>query len=412
MRFLILTCCLFHTLFAIGINDVVKLSLNNTYQLESKRHIVESAIANKRGGYYLFAPSATVGYTYNYRSPQNSPSFSSNTFNVTGNLNLFRGLSDFNSYKKLKLDVDVAKNDLNISKNDIALSTKLTYIKILENKESLKIAKDSIKLLEIQQAQATQFYVHGISDKSAVLSVEVNLANAKIDLSRVQIELVYNLDILQKLSGVLFNADELDDVLVNEDINFDKMQLLNQIYNNNLNIQAIKLSLAKNTLDRKIANSLYYPSIDISASKFWYVTGADTSIINTGLQSQIRFDVTWNIFNGYKAFFDSQSKRALFLSLNSELSDLQKDIDTQLENLLNNLKVSKEQLNLAKLALTQAEENYRIVNNRYQQNIANYIELLNAELLLTNAKSQLITARYEIAANIARIEHLKSEYMN
>ena len=87
---------------------------------------------------------------------------------------------------------------------------------------------------------------------------------------------------------------------------------------------------------------------------------------------------------------------------------MRKDIATELSNLLNSLNVAKEQLNLAKVALTQAEENYRIVSNRYQQNIANYIELLNAELLLTNAKSSLVTARYEIAMNIARIEHLQN----
>ena len=126
-------------------------------------------------------PSVTFGYTFNHRAPQNRASYSSNTLNISGQMNLFNGMQDFYTYKKSKTNIKIQENNLDSNRNDIVLNTKLTYIKILENKESLKIAKDSIKLLELQLAQATQFYVHGISDKSAVLSVEVNLANAKIE---------------------------------------------------------------------------------------------------------------------------------------------------------------------------------------------------------------------------------------
>ena len=168
------------------------------------------------------------------------------------------------------------------------------------------------------------------------------------------------------------------------------------------------LSMEQNRFDKKIAEGKYYPQLDINAAKYWYLTGANTSLVNFGLQSQVRVDATWNLFNSYAAFFTIQSARANTLALNAQILDLRKDIATELSNLLNSLNVAKEQLNLAKVALTQAEENYRIVSNRYQQNIANYIELLNAELLLTNAKSSLVTARYEIAMNIARIEHLQN----
>ena len=173
-------------------------------------------------------------------------------------------------------------------------------------------------------------------------------------------------------------------------------------------MRAIRLSMEQNRFDKKIAEGKYYPQLDINAAKYWYLTGANTSLVNFGLQSQVRVDATWNLFNSYAAFFTIQSARANTLALNAQILDLRKDIATELSNLLNSLNVAKEQLNLAKVALTQAEENYRIVSNRYQQNIANYIELLNAELLLTNAKSSLVTARYEIAMNIARIEHLQN----
>ncbi|WP_181882303.1 TolC family protein [Helicobacter didelphidarum] len=395
--------------YAITLSEVITLALKNDYQLQNKHYLLESSKSTHKSQYSLFIPSVSAGYTYNYRAPQNRPSYSSNTLNITGQMNLFNGMQDFYTFKKSKTNIKMQENNLDSNRNDIVLNTKLTYIKILENKQALKIAQDSIRLLETQLNQATQFYMHGISDKSAALSVEVNLANAKIQLTQVQLDLNYNLDILQKLSGQLIVAESMEEVLVQESISYDKNQLLERIYQNNPQMQTLRLIMEQNNFDKKIAQAKYYPQLNFNASKYWYLTGANTSLINTGLQSQVRIDATWNLFDSYSAFFDSQSVKINALALNSQIIDLRKDIETEVQNLLNSLSVAKDQLNYAKLALTQAEENYRIVSNRYKQNIANYIELLNAELLLTNAKGSLVTARYGIATNVARIEYLENQ---
>ena len=88
---------------------------------------------------------------------------------------------------------------------------------------------------------------------------------------------------------------------------------------------------------------------------------------------------------------------------------MRSDIEGEVASLLNNLELAKQKSIVPKVSLEQAQENYRIVSNRYQENIVNYIEMLNAELMLTNAKSEIITYRYEIASNVAKIDHLKNE---
>lgn len=406
--FVMMLAFLGHGLCALELEKAIELALKNSYQLENKAHLVESSKLSRIANHTLFMPSVTFGYTYNYRAPANRAAFSSNTLNISGQMNLFNGLQDLYTYKKSGVNVAINENNLEQNRNDIVLNTKLTYIKILQNKQALKIANESIRLLETQLKQATQFYIHGINDKSAALSVEVNLANAKIQLTRVQIDLAYNVDILQKLSGVTINSNELQDIEVKEEISYEKDKLLDSIYSNNPQVRAVTLSLKSNEYDNKIAQAKFYPQLNFSASKYWYLTGANTAVINSTLQSQVRLDVAWNLVDSYSSFFNMQSRRVNALALNAQMSDLKKDINNEVSNLLNSLNVAKEQLNYAKLALTQAEENYRIVSNRYQQNIANYIELLNAELLLTNARSALVNARYDIATNVARIQYLEN----
>lgn len=398
------------SLHALSLDEVVKFALNNSYQIANQQHLLESTQLAQKSQHTLFMPSVSLGYTFNYRAPQNRLPYSSNTLDITGSWNLFNGMQDFYTYKQLGTDIKIQANNLDSIRNDIVLNTKTAYIKVLENKEALKIAQDSIKLLELQHKQATQFYIHGINDKSAVLSFEVKLANAKIEQTQVQIALNYNLDLLQKLTGQPLTLQSLQDIQVQEGVSYAKDQLLNEIYAKNPQMHFLQLTLERGEYDKKIAQGKYYPQFDISASKYWYLTGANTSIVNFGLQSQVTLDINWNLFDSYTAFFSTQSKQANLLALNSQILDLRKDIATEVSSLLNSLEVAKEQYNLAKIAINQAEENYRIVSNRYQQNIANYIELLNAELLLTNAKSSLVTARYEIALNIAKIEHLKNQH--
>lgn len=177
--FFILSLAFLQNLQALELEKAIELALKNSYQLESREHLVESSKLARAANHTLFMPSVTFGYTYNYRAPANRAAFSSNTLNITGQMNLFNGMQDFYTYKKSGVNVAINENNLEQNKNDIVLNTKLTYIKILQNKQALKIANESIKLLESQLKQATQFYIHGISDKSAALSVEVNLANAK-----------------------------------------------------------------------------------------------------------------------------------------------------------------------------------------------------------------------------------------
>lgn len=395
-------------LSAISLDEVIKLALKNNYLLDSGEQSLRASEYRAKSSTSLFIPHFSFNYTYGYSAPQNRPSYDFNSINLGVNYNIFNGFKDYNSYQKMVVDRSVAENNLDSIKNDIVLNTKVTYIKVLENKEALKNAKDSIQLLELQLKQAKQFLNYGISDKSAVLSVDVGLANAKIEYSKIELLLDYNLNNLTKLSGYNFSINSIEDIKTSEDYSFDKEKILNEVYINNPQFKNINLNRIKNLFDLKIAKSHYYPTFNINAVKFWYFNGGGVANFNYGLQSQARLTLGWDFSNLFKGYYDMQEKRVNALALNAQLLDLKKDIEANLTKLLNDFEVAKKQYSLAQIAILQAEENYRIVSNKYKQNITNYIELLNAELLLTSAKSKLVAARYEIALSVAYIQHLQN----
>ena len=78
----------------------------------------------------------------------------------------------------------------------------------------------------------------------------------------------------------------------------------------------------------------------------------------------------------------------------------------QLFNALENYNLARNALEISKVALTQAEENYRISKNRYAQRIETTSDFLDAEFSLTQARSNLVLNHYAIMESLAQLERI------
>ena len=67
----------------------------------------------------------------------------------------------------------------------------------------------------------------------------------------------------------------------------------------------------------------------------------------------------------------------------------------QLQTALEAFRVSEENLTTAATAVVQAEENYRVNENRYQANVATTVDLLDAQEFLTRARNEKVKAFYD-----------------
>jgi outer membrane protein TolC len=56
--------------------------------------------------------------------------------------------------------------------------------------------------------------------------------------------------------------------------------------------------------------------------------------------------------------------------------------------------------------VTQAEENYRVNENRYQANVASTVDLLDAQEFLTRARNERVKAQYDLFRSAAVIERV------
>ncbi|MEZ4694476.1 MAG: TolC family protein [Aliarcobacter sp.] len=101
-----------------------------------------------------------------------------------------------------------------------------------------------------------------------------------------------------------------------------------------------------------------------------------------------------------------------YLSANSLLSKTKLEIKLQYENAKSNLEVALQNLETSKLALLQAQENYEIVKNRFDEGISTTTDLTDANYLLTQAKQGFNKAYFDKYLAISTLDRIFEKEVN
>ncbi|WP_158655938.1 MULTISPECIES: efflux RND transporter permease subunit [unclassified Helicobacter] len=391
---------------ALNMQEAIQKALDYSAQIKSRQSYVSAATYNKYTTYANFLPVVNAGYSYSFNSPSISPDYSLNSFNVSASMNLFRGFIDYLKYSESNQNLARQKLTLHSNKANVVLSTKLAFIRILQSKALLITAQESAKLLNEQLKKANSFYQQGLRAKNEVLTMQLQLSTAKISLENAQMNLKYALNELSNLIGEEVDEKSIEEI---EDVKlyaYDRLELVRQILANNPDYLLLKSQLESAQIAFKTTKGQFLPQVDLVGTKYWYIDGAGAANTYYGLQSQVRLNVTLNLFNGLKDGFAYQTKRYDVFALKHNLAQYERNAALQIDALLRDYENAKSQLNISQISLNQAKENYTIINNRYLQNLSTYTELINAQLLLTTMQTNINQARYNIISIQSNIERL------
>ena len=381
--------------YGLDINESVQKALQKSHKIKEQRHILSSLKAQLgvyEGAYY---PKIDLKNQSVYDTRE---SFGNKT-SLQLSTNLFNGMSDYNSIKRQEKIIQAQDDEVSKIQSEVKYNIKKLYTQILLAKGLLETSEESAKLLELQLAQANQFYKQGISAKNNVLSVEVSLASAKLDINSYMTRLRYLLASLELLIEEKVDLNSLKDLASCEvELNYDQLSLI--IFEHQQEYRKMQKQEEALLFDIQSAKGDYYPKIDLS------IGGDINAGVQTYSQAKIQLGITLNLFNGLKDSSTIQSKRYELLSLHSKMQAYKKEVLSNLRQAVGDFNLAKDQYLLSKKTIQSAQENYRIVSNRYKQNLENATTLLDAELMLKTARANLLQAQYGIWENLFYVEYL------
>lgn len=401
-----LTAFLAVNLNALSLDDAVSIALKNNFEIQGKSYDYTESLENVKLNNSNNLPKLDATYGFmNTNKPNVGYESDEATASLKLSYNLFNGFKDFASKESARYLSESSLYFLNATKQDIVLSTKTAYINYLDKQNALETYNSAYKLFQEQFIDSQNRYNQGLIAKNDLLQVQVNMSSAKQNVVKAQGDLkVAKFQLSNILGGMNLENESIEKL--------NEQTLKSFVYDESLlenrsEIQALKMNLESIKELEKSAKSGYYPKVDASISQNRYYDELSKKIENKEDNQNIaNVTATWNLYNGG---YDSSLitiYKTKYLSSKAQLEKTKLDIKLQFENAKSNLQVANENLETSKLALLQANENYAIVKNRFDEGISTSTDLTDANYLLTQAKQGFNRAYFDKFIAISTLDRI------
>ena len=292
--------------------------------------------------------------------------------------------------------------DLETVINDQLLTVRTNFYDVLLAREQIEVQEQNVTLLEEQLQTARDRFEAGAVSNFEVLRAQVELANAQAPLIRSRNNLRNSIDQLRFSLGFDIRAAKGDLSSVPEfigDLSFtpvsvDMAGVIDEARANRPELRRLAKIVAAREAGLTIAKSARLPDLyatagyEFSHADFKSMPSSNRDGWSVGLQS------SWAIFDGRA----TRGRVAQALSQQEQarlsLDEATLAVEVEVRRALSALNEATELVDAAAKVVEQAEEALRLANARYGAGTATQLELLSAQVALTQARNNKLQANY------------------
>jgi len=310
--------------------------------------------------------------------------------------------STIKAYEK---DENIANLSLNDAKALLVYNVKNQYNLALLKTKEIEVRKKDLKTKEELYKQAKALVLQGLkteADATSILSelyiAQDNLAIAKADLNKA-------LTTLSLYTGERLDADTQlkESVEVKNQNIMSSDMLFKDILSKNLLLKSSQEEIKKDALIYKATKAQNFGSIDAIASYNYQ------NSLNEYDESLVGVSITVPIYNGGRISAQTQqariAKEIAKESYNSQKLLLQEEV----ENLVIDLQRYRYTIKAKEALIESSNATKEIVEARYKEGLATYIEVLDASSTYLFAKLGLLEAKFNINNIINRLDYLQGQ---
>ena len=343
-----------------------------------------------RGGYYDPDPSSSQ------YAPRNS-----HTNGFTASIPLYTGGKLSGTIEQAVQNYKSSEYGVDESYQAVKLSATNGYYGVLQAIDTVKLSKDSVERLSAHLQNVQAQYDVGVVAKVDVLRSQVELADAEQTLIKAQN--AYDLAVadLNNIIGLPHGTD----LKVTESLQYNKYDnpmencinfaLANrpELFQAEAGIEAAKAAV-------KVAKSGYMPQVAASASNDWSSTswpGDDNQNWGVGVS------VSMNVFDSGVTAAKVNASEASLYKAEETYRQTKDSVQLDVRNNYLSLREAEKRIATSKVAVDSAEEDYRISQLRYQAGVGTNIDVMDAQVALTQAKNNYVQALYDYNTSSAAL---------
>ncbi len=317
---------------------------------------------------------------------------------VTISQPIFSGGKLINEYKYAKLGVDYSSIQYDVNRQDLILNVNQAYYQLMLSQKLLVVANESIRALEGLRDQTRKFFKVGLVPKVDLLSTEGQLAQAMIQRTQSLADIAQN----QALLNYLLRNPQETPLKIVEDPSFQpNTYTLPEAYAiaaaNRLEVRQAHISVDQALALVKSAKADLLPNADVTATAMRY--NDDWNVIDPeGYNDWLLQGLASWTFDMFRKRSAVQEKRTTGSRAEVKRKLLVENIMNEVKQVYADLKRSESNINDTMDAVRFRREGFRISRLEYEQQVATYVEVLDAQRQLSLAQGDyhLSMAAYKI----------------
>ena len=304
-------------------------------------------------------------------------------------------------YKLADLGIDVAQIELAKTRRDLTYQVKSAYFTILKLGHGIDAMDEAIASVQGHVAKAELFFQQKVITKNDVLQAKARLA--QLEAQRIQLdgtmEVVHEgLNSAAGLKpGTISQLQEPQEKFAGVIPTFD--EAMKQAMKNRPDLMELEIRIEQANQVEKIAIGEFIPQVSAiinyqhnEGSVMEYPPFAFGAVLN------------WNFWTWGKNTYGLKQARMQIKAVKEASKSMKAFVSVEVKEALSRLRVARLTLEKAEATVTASEEQLRIENERYAQNVNTSTEVLDAQTRLTQAKLERENARYDIHIGLALLE--------
>ena len=350
-------------------------------------------------GYKRYS-SISGGTTGTITSREAADSFDQYSSSVTLTQNIFDFGKTPAQVNIQGLLLDSSLSELGNVSDQIVFNVKQAYYRVLQAKRNRDVAIETVQQFQKHLEQANGFYSVGTKPRFDVTKAEVDLSNARLNLIKSENALRIAIVNLNNTMGIPNIPDyTIEDNLSFKEYNISFEDAIKRANENRPDLKSIiaKKDAAGNSIE--LAKKGYYPVLTGNASYNW---SGERFPLEDGWNAGAT--LSFPLFSGFLTRYQVEESRANLNVLEANEELLRQNIFLEVRQAYLNIKEAEERITATELTVKQAEENLEVANGRYAAGVGNPIEVTDAEVVLSNAKTAYIQALYDYKIAQASLE--------
>jgi len=331
------------------------------------------------------------------------------TISLTATQTLFAGGGVRSSIKSADLSRESALLDLKAVINDALLGVRTAYYGVLLAREKIVVQEKNLELLQQQLKNVTNRYEAGTVSSFDKLRAEVAVANAQVPLITARND--YRLAIESLRQSLGFTTDKSGDVrrqptfagtLAYTPVTFDLQTAFDAAQANRPDLQRLaKLSSAR-AESVTAAKANYYPTLQAFGG--WQLRkGFTNSYSDSNDGWLVGVQSNWALFDGRATAGRVAQARSVLEQAKLSLTEAELDVEVEVRRAFSAWQEATELADASKKVVEQAEEAVRLATARYDAGTATQLDVLQAQVDLTTARTNQLQAYYSYNIAVATL---------